>query len=361
MLDPRERHEAAAPLGDVREPHVDVRQDGEALDVRERRGALGPVAQDELDLAAAAGGAAQGGVEVGPPAHIAVARAVGQHLQAHAGAGAVDLVDQERQVPGHAGRQGLRGARGEDDLAGGAEGGHERARAAPLGVSRHARAHGGRGLAAGERPVEGVDAGEVGRERVVHDHGAQLVDVLERAPVPVLAAEEEAPAVDDHALGVQDAAPERFAVEEAGLNAGHLAEAVVRLGVGVVELALAQEAHLDAGPRLVLEGGEDGLQVIDPVGIGGEVEGEDVDRALGAFDEVEPDGGGVGQLGQAELRLDRDRLDEGDRARRGVGGGGRRHRDEAGDERGGRTRRARDNWRGGQAVGHVGPPVCARR
>ncbi|MGC4122168.1 MAG: hypothetical protein QM765_47830 [Myxococcales bacterium] len=165
------------------------------------------------------------------------------------------------------------------------------------------------------------------------DAHAHLLDVLQRAPVEVLAAQVALLAVDDEVLGVEDAAEELAADQLAHLQALDGGEGVGGLGVLEREGVVDQEPHPHAARAGGLEGLDDRGQAAGRL-VGG-VELRDVHRARGRVDHLHPHLVGVGHVGVVERGLDGRGLDEDELGvgLEGVRGGGPLGRAGAGGER----------------------------
>src|SRR5207237_828295 len=112
---------------------------------------------------------------------------------------------------------------------------------------------------AGARPVGGEDRGEAADEGWLAGPRAELVVVLEGAPVEVLAAEERLAIVDEEVLGVQDAAGGGAEIEVADRGAG-ARESLERVGVGLDEALLGEEPDAHAARDRDLERLDDRLE-----------------------------------------------------------------------------------------------------
>jgi hypothetical protein len=137
------------------------------------------------------------------------------------------------------------------------------------------------------------------------------LDVLEGAPVEVLAADVSFATVDQEILGVQDPARELLHLEQSQLDSLRAREAVEDVVIRLGHLLLAQEAHADAARRCFLDRGFDRIETAPGLAAG--VELGEIERLLRAVDHVEPHLRSVGNVGMIERRLDRRTLDELDR------------------------------------------------
>jgi hypothetical protein len=134
------------------------------------------------------------------------------------------------------------------------------------------------------------------------------VDVLERPPVEVLAAEEDLLAVHDEELGVLDPARDRAQLDEAHFDPGHRAERVGGLRVGAVHARIQDQPHADAAFR----GRADRVNhlVHRFARPGREVELLDVEGSRRTPDHLDPDRLRLGDRRVPEPALDRAGLDE---------------------------------------------------
>ena len=162
------------------------------------------------------------------------------------------------------------------------------------------------------------------RRKGAADAQAGLLDMRQRAPVEILAADVRFPAVDDEILGVQHAAGQLFPVEQpaSGCSAGRGSgrgspgrcppcPASQRMRTFTPRRPAASTAWITAFQRLPF--------------FARQVEFGEVQRAPGAVDHFQPDRGGVARAGAGNGRLQRHRGDDLDR---GSGGGKRRRRQE---------------------------------
>ena len=148
------------------------------------------------------------------------------------------------------------------------------------------------------------------------------MDVLERAPVEVLAAEEDLLAVHDEELGVLDAARDRAEVDEPHLDSRHRSQRVGGLRVGAVHALIQDETHADAALRGRADRVHDLVHRLARPGR--QVELLDVERSLRSADHLEPNCLRRGERRVPEPALHRPGLDELDRR----GGEGRTRADE---------------------------------
>jgi len=165
------------------------------------------------------------------------------------------------------------------------------------------------------------------------------VDLPQRAPVEILAAQVEAVVIDQEILGVQHAAPGRPNIEEAAGRARQRAHPGRDVGVGTFELGVGQQPHRDAAPRGRFDLLQDGQQQVGgafgatrvlAVTLAAEVEPGQIHPARSASDDLGPHGGSVRNTGQVQLRVLGPALDQSERA--GIFGGG--GRDGAGKQHG---------------------------
>jgi hypothetical protein len=176
-------------------------------------------------------------------------------------------------------------------------------------------------LAAGDRPVGLEDVADRPRHGRLDDADAELLDVLERPPVEVLAPQVDLAAVHQEVLGVEDAAAgEGAVVDRPHRDPLAPAEPLQRLGVGLLELGVAEEAHLHPPVGRPLDRLDHRLQPAARL-VGG-VELGEVERRAGAVDHLRPDLPGIADVGVVEGRLDGEGLDQLDGSLR-LGGGGR--------------------------------------
>ena len=327
----------------MQEAHGDARHAGQGLHALHRPPPLAPVGHQQLHRHPAGGGAAQGVVEIGEGRAVAGGRLVGEHLHVDRSLRAVD----ERHHPGQlpAARIGEEAAGAEDRRdSGRLPGGHSGER------ERHGRPR--RGLpAGGELPVHGEDLGiRRGRRRVADAH-ADLLDVGQRPPVHVLAAQEDLAPVDDEVLGVEHAAHDRLHREAPHHDAGPRRQAVEALRVPLGERGVDEQAHRHPAIGGRLDGREDGLEPAP--GLVAHVELGQVERARGRLDHGRPDVLGVGDVGVVQARLDGRRLHQGEVAAgardRGAGGrtgdgGEQRKAEERRDEAGTHARGCSRPW-----------------
>ena len=95
----------------------------------------------------------------------------------------------------------------------------------------------------------------------------EFVDVCERPPIPVLAAEVEYPAIDRESLGVLHTTPQRVGVEQTRFDAGYLAEAYGGLGVGIVKTPISDGADDDSALSGCFKRGQQRLERTGTIGV----------------------------------------------------------------------------------------------
>ncbi len=155
-------------------------------------------------------------------------------------------------------------------------------------------------VAAAELPIGPEDAPQGQGEKGGADAQAGLLDMGQRAPVEILAADENFTVIDDEILGVQNAAGQLFPVEQPDRDVQTAAETLQRFRVSRGHGLFTEDADLHSAPA----GGQYGFdhRFKRFTFFRGEVEFGEFNGMPGAFYHLQPNLGGIARSGTRDFR-----------------------------------------------------------